>query len=206
VTTGIRVAAVLLAAGSSERFGRENKLLAEICGEPLLRRVARVVIAAGLSDVVVVTGHQSECCRGVLKGLAIRYVHNTDWPYGMGKSIAAGIEALHPACQGVFIVPTDMPNLTSTLFVRLRAAFDVSGGSTIVFPVTSTGEQRNPVLWPQAFFPDLRALSGATGAKTLLLRHTRQSHVVPLGSDGEAADIDTLADLTAARDSRAHSS
>lgn len=199
MTTAIQVAAVLLAAGSSERFGRENKLLAEIGGEPLLRRVARAVIAAGLSDVVVVTGHQQDCCRGALEGLAVRFVHNSAWPHGMGTTIAAGIDALHPDCKGAFIVPADMPNLTSTLFARLWAAFDASGGSDVVFPVTSAGEQRNPVLWPQAYFPDLRSLSGATGAKSLLLKHAAQGHSVPLGSDEEAADIDTLADLAAIR-------
>jgi CTP:molybdopterin cytidylyltransferase MocA len=55
-------------------------------------------------------------------------------------------------------------------------------------------------LWPQAYFPDLRFLSGATGAKTLLLRHAAQGHSVPLGSDEETVDIDTLADLAAVRD------
>lgn len=191
------VAAVLLAAGRSERFGRENKLLAEIGGEPLLRRVARVVIEAGLFEIIAVTGHEPDRCRGALEGLAVRFVHNADWMQGMGSSIASGVGALSEECRGAFIVPTDMPNLTSTLFVGMRAAFDASGGSAIVFPITEAKEQRNPVLWPQAYFPDLRSLSGATGAKRLLLKHATQGHSVPLGSDEEAADIDTLADLAA---------
>ena len=35
------VAAILLAAGQSRRMGAQNKLLLEIKGEPLVRRVAR---------------------------------------------------------------------------------------------------------------------------------------------------------------------
>lgn len=200
MTRVTHVAAVLLAAGSSERFGSENKLLADVGGEPLLRRVARVAIEAGLSEIIAVTGHESDRCRSALEGLVVRFVHNAAWKQGMGTSIAAGVCALGEGYDGAFIVPTDMPNLTSALFARLWAAFDVFGGSAIVFPVTAAGEQRNPVLWPQAYFADLRSLSGATGAKTLLLKHIAQGHSVPFGSDDEAADIDTLADLAVVRD------
>jgi CTP:molybdopterin cytidylyltransferase MocA len=44
----------------------------------------------------------------------------------MGTSIAAGVGALSEECRGAFIVPTDMPNLTSALFARLRADFDAA--------------------------------------------------------------------------------
>ncbi|MBS0239900.1 MAG: nucleotidyltransferase family protein [Proteobacteria bacterium] len=192
-----RVAAVLLAAGSSERFGSENKLLTEIGGEPLLRRVTRAVIEARPSETIVVTGHEAERCRSVLEGLAVRFVHNAAWKQGMGKSIAAGVGALGDEFDGAFIVASDMPYLTSALFTRLRAAFDESCGRAIIFPVTTAGEQRNPVLWPRAHFSELSALDGATGAKALLRKYVGESLGVPLASDEEVTDIDTPADLTA---------
>jgi CTP:molybdopterin cytidylyltransferase MocA len=37
---------VVLAAGASERFGTENKLLADISGDSLIRNVVREVIVA----------------------------------------------------------------------------------------------------------------------------------------------------------------
>lgn len=200
MTEVTRVAACLLAAGSSERFGSENKLLAEIGGEPLLRRVTRVVIAARLSEIVVVTGHEAERCRSVLDGLAVRFVHNAAWMQGMGTSIAAGVGALGDEFDGAFIVPSDMPYLTSALFARLWAAFDASGGRGIVFPLTAAGEQRNPVLWPRSHFSELRALVGATGAKALLREYAIQTLGVSLASDEEATDIDTPADLAAVCD------
>ncbi len=205
MTAVTRVAAVLLAAGSSERFGSENKLLAEIGGEALLRRVTRAVIEARFSEIVVVTGYEAERSRTVLEGLAVRFVHNAAWTQGMGSSIAAGVGALGDEFDGAFIVPSDMPYLTSALFVRLWGAFDASGGRGIVFPVTAAGKQRNPVLWPRAHFSELRALFGATGAKTLLREYAAQSLGVPLASDEEATDIDTLAELAAVCDQqRAH--
>jgi CTP:molybdopterin cytidylyltransferase MocA len=50
------VAAILLAAGASTRFGPENKLVAEINGRPLVRATADAVLGAGIAEVVVVTG------------------------------------------------------------------------------------------------------------------------------------------------------
>ena len=47
---------MLLGAGMSERFGTENKLLADIGGDPLIRKVVSEVIDSGIAEVVVVTG------------------------------------------------------------------------------------------------------------------------------------------------------
>jgi molybdenum cofactor cytidylyltransferase len=48
--------AVVLAAGASERFGADNKLLVNINGEPLIRRVVREIIGSGITELVAVTG------------------------------------------------------------------------------------------------------------------------------------------------------
>ena len=50
------VAAAVLAAGSSTRMGR-NKLLLDLGGETMVRRVVRAAAGAGLDQVVVVLGH-----------------------------------------------------------------------------------------------------------------------------------------------------
>ena len=103
------VGAILLAAGASQRFGTESKLLADIGGEPLVRRVARVLVRTALKDLVVVTGHEQRICQQALEGLPVRYVNNTDWQSGMGSSIATGVSALDGEVDGAFIVPGDMP-------------------------------------------------------------------------------------------------
>ena len=50
-----RIAAVLLAAGASRRFGASSKLLADIGGAPLIRRVVREVIESGVAETIAVT-------------------------------------------------------------------------------------------------------------------------------------------------------
>ena len=64
------VAAVVLAAGSSTRMGR-NKLLLPLDGETLVRRAARAALAAA-DRVVVVLGHDEARVRAELDGLTLQ--------------------------------------------------------------------------------------------------------------------------------------
>ncbi|MGZ5822597.1 MAG: nucleotidyltransferase family protein [Hyphomicrobium sp.] len=188
------VAAVLLAAGASTRFGTANKLVAEINGLPLVRAVADAVLDAGVAELVVVTGSEPGPIERALDGLSIRFIHNARWQDGMGSSIAAGVAALRDRVDAGFIVPGDMPLLTVGLLRSLITAFERHSGAPIVYTATPDGAQRNPVLWPSRLFPELRALSGPAGAKALLRPLLAES--VAVACDPVIfIDIDTPADL-----------
>ncbi|MDX1400906.1 MAG: nucleotidyltransferase family protein [Kiloniellales bacterium] len=191
--------AVVLAAGASERFGGDNKLLATIDGEPLIRRVVRTVLDSGVAELVVVCGYEEDRIMEAVEGLAVRRACNRDWRLGMGTSVAAGIAALRPDLEGAFVVPGDMPYLTRSLLVRLASAFNENGRSAPVFPVTASGDQRNPVLWPRQYYPRLTALSGDQGGKQLLLQLASSAVAVPANHDGELVDLDEIDDLLAVR-------
>lgn len=189
------IGAVLLAAGSSSRFGDENKLVADLDGKPLVRHVAETLSASGVGDLVVVTGHDSEAVEAALDGLAVRFVHNEDWPSGMGRSIARGVRALRPDTPAAFLVPGDMPFLTPALLEALAGRYTDAGGDRIVVPTTGDGAQRNPVLWPRRCFDDLAALGGPEGGKALLKRHWNEAVLVPVTDASVFADVDTQNDL-----------
>ena len=185
------LAAVLLAGGASRRFGLENKLLAEAGGKPMIAEVARHILDGGVSELIVVTGAEHDAYVAALAGLDAQFVRNPAWDEGIGGSIAVGVSALSPAHAGVFIVPGDLPNLTAGVFQRLASAFRADVRHPIVVPVTAAGEQRNPVLWPRRHFPELDALSGPKGGKSLLdtLRNERLD--VVFDDESLFADIDT---------------
>jgi molybdenum cofactor cytidylyltransferase len=192
------IGAVLLAAGASQRFGADNKLLANIKGKPLIRWVAEEIMHSG-AEAVVVTGCDRRLIEKALEGFSLPFAHNPSWRRGMGSSIVAGVMALGPQVLGAFIVPGDMPFLTSDLLKDLMAAFNESRGASIVYPITLAGEQRNPVLWPRRFFPLLGSLSGSGGAKHLLANSIDSKKSVPIVDEGAFADIDFPADLDTAR-------
>ncbi len=191
------IAVVLLAAGASRRFGEDNKLLARIDGRTLLERIVNALTIAGISDIVVVTGHDRAGVEAALRGRPVRFVHNASWETGMGSSIATGVAALDADVIGSFIVPGDMGLLSPVLVSDLVAAFQDRQHDCIVYPATG-GEQRNPVLWPRRHFSALRALPPDKGAKALL--QLVASECVPVLADAAAiSDIDTPADLDALR-------
>jgi molybdenum cofactor cytidylyltransferase len=192
------IGAVLLAAGASQRFGADNKLLANIGGRPLIRWVAEEIVHSS-AEAVVVTGCDHLLIEKALEDLPLRFAHNPSWTRGMGSSIAAGVMALGSQVRGAFIVPGDMPFLTSALLKELMATFNESRGALIVYPITRAGEQRNPVLWPRRFFPLLASLNGPEGAKRLLATSIDSQEPVPVVDEGAFADIDLPADLDTAR-------
>ena len=191
-----KLAAILLAAGRSSRFGRGNKLLVNIDGRPMVRATADVLLGAGcIEEVLVVTGHDAEAVEKVLEGLPVRFVYNSDWRDGMGSSIARGVAVLPATFDGVTIVPGDMPFLTPRLVERLGARFRECHGESVVFPATSAGEQRNPVLWPRPFFGRLKDLSGPEGAKSLLSELAEFCCPVLMRDEKALRDVDVPDDL-----------
>jgi molybdenum cofactor cytidylyltransferase len=195
-----KLGAVVLAAGASRRFGPDNKLLADMGGEPLVRRVVKVAASCGISHVVVVTGHDRHAVEQSLRDVpAVRFASNPNWELGMGSSIAIGVSALAEAVEGAFIVPGDMGLLSPALLDQLAAAFDEEGRESIVVPVTTEGAQRNPILWPRRYFSALTALDGAEGGKSVLASLAASWRALTVADETEFADVDTPSDLALVR-------
>lgn len=201
-----RLAAVVLAAGASNRFGAENKLLAPIGGTPLVRRVIAEILAGQIADVIVVTGCDRAAIERALADLPTTMAHNADWQAGLGSSIATGVRALASDTDAAFIVPADLPFLKSDLLKTLVCEFEQRQSRSIIYPATQAGEQRNPVLWPRRYFPKLCALTGHEGAKRLLRQCESETRAVIVANDAALRDVDTPADLDAARDQIANPS
>jgi molybdenum cofactor cytidylyltransferase len=90
----------------------------------------------------------------------------------------------------------DMPGVSGGVIDRLIAAFAPSDGRSIVLP-TAAGKRGNPVLWSRAYFPELMALAGDTGARHLLAEHDEAVTSVEIGP-AVAVDVDTPEALKAA--------
>lgn len=189
-----RYGAVLLAAGFSRRLPGENKLLRAYRGEPLLGHALRGLASLGLGDIAVVTGDDERLV--ALAGQAgLRSYRNPRAAEGMGASISAGIAALRPELAGVFIVLGDMPKVTAEDFACLALAHG-SLPERICVPVWQ-GRRGHPVLFGGDYRSELAALTGDTGAREILERHTKDVVEVPAVSQGVLLDLDTAADFAA---------
>jgi len=194
------VACIILAAGRSTRMGA-NKLIADVEGKPMVRRVAEAALASRAHPVLTVTGHQAAEVRTALAGLEIIFVDNPDYADGLSTSLKAGIRALPPGVEGVLVALGDMPRIIAAHLDQLTAAFAKSEGSAIVVP-THVGKRGNPVLWPRAAFAEMLQLDGDAGARRLLAAHAGRVREVDLGTDAIFLDVDTPEALAALRKQR----
>ncbi|MBY0226507.1 MAG: nucleotidyltransferase family protein [Hyphomicrobium sp.] len=191
----MHIAALVLAAGRSRRFGPGNKLLADLEGAPVLAHTLAAVTAAGFEQTLVVTGQDHAAVKNILQRFRVQIVGCADAEEGMGTSIAAGVAVLAPIIDGVAIIPGDMPLLTPQTLQILLQTFAAHAGHSIVYAADRDGAQRNPVVWPCAYMPQLAALKGDRGAKSLI---GAEAIAVRISDANELLDVDNPADLVKA--------
>ncbi|HRE21241.1 MAG TPA: molybdopterin-binding/glycosyltransferase family 2 protein [Rhabdaerophilum sp.] len=181
------VAALILAAGRSTRFGAANKLLAEVHGRPMLAHVLGMVEAAGISSRFLVTGHEADAVRA-LAGEA-QVIENPDYQRGLSTSIRAGLAAMPEAVGAAFILLGDMPRVRPQTLETLVAASEKD--PSLAFVPVFEGRWGNPVLVRRALFPSLMQLHGDHGARKLLEASREAVREVPVDDPGVLADFDT---------------
>lgn len=187
---------LLLAAGEGSRFGGV-KQLARIRNEPMVRRVARRLLATD-APVFVMTGAYADEVEAVLRDLPLHLVRCEEWSQGMGHSLAAGMRALIQAyaqASAVLICLADQPLLTRAwvraLLLRHAQAPDR------VLAAARDGVEGPPVLFPRDCFNALATLSGAVGARAVL---QREKHRLELFESADLVDVDTPEDLRRVRE------
>ena len=185
-----RVVALVLAAGQSRRMGGPNKLLQEIEGVPLVRRMVDVAAASACDGVLVVTGHEAARVESVLPRNGVETAHCQDYAAGLSASLRAGIAALPEECDAVVVCLGDMPRVSSVHIDRLIAAYDPLQGRAVCVP-TFRGKRGNPVLWDRRFFAELMDLKGDVGARHLIGEYAHVVFEVAMGDEGVLTDVDT---------------
>jgi molybdenum cofactor cytidylyltransferase len=180
------IAGVLLAAGRSARFGGD-KLLAPLHGRPVLFWSAATLAAEVDALYVVVPAGDTERVVA-LAGMPAVVVEHAGRDAGMASSIAAGVAALPADVEAVVIALADQPLVAPDVVRRLCTRWQ-QGGVAAVVPRYQDG-RGNPVLFGRSTFEALGALTGDTGARTLL--HALGGTVAVLPIEGAAPlDVDT---------------
>lgn len=184
----------MLAAGGARRFGSQ-KLLADLRGKPVVRWSVERILEAGLDEVVVVVGHESDAVRAALAGLDVRTVANVGWEEGIGSSIRVGVAALGADVEAALIALGDQPGLPAGVVTALLDA--LSGEPRAIVAPLYRGVRGHPVIFRSELFPELLALRGDRGARELISRDPARvryvEHDLPV-----PMDVDTDAELRVA--------
>ena len=183
------LAGLLLAAGGASRFGAP-KVLAGFQGETLVRRAARLLVHRCPAGVQVVVGAAADQVRTALAGEPVSIVENPDWARGLSTSLVRGVAALPAQADAVLILLADTPAVSAADLDALVAAWAVEPG--LIAAARFNDRLGAPVIIPRSFWPQLAALRGDQGARSLLEWHTEHT-TVPMPN--AALDVDTPEDL-----------
>ena len=185
-----KIGAVILAAGSSSRFGRPKQLL-EFQGETLIRRAFRAAQTAKCDPIVVVVGETVDEICEELGDTSARLIRNDESVRGLGTSIRCGVQEIAQSIKAVILLTCDQPLVDGDVIARLIAARKDTGK-----PIVASGYVNTlgiPALFDQSRFEALLTLPDAAGAKSLLL--SEGSDVASIAFEDGAVDIDTPADF-----------
>ena len=183
------IAAVILAAGSSSRFGHPKQLLVWE-DRPLILSTVDTAWAAGLDPIIVVLGAHAEEIEPLLTSHPVQILKNYHWSEGISSSIRTGVSALPGTVEAAIFIPSDQPLLTSTFLQDVMGCYEETGKS-IVIPHSSDGKISNPVLFGREFFSELSQLSGDKGGRLLFDKYPDHMAKLPVSDPFLLMDIDT---------------
>lgn len=183
------VAAVVLAAGESRRFG-SAKQLAELDGRTLLEHVLSLADAAGLAPIVAVVPVWLTRPRA-MDDERLRWVRNPHPERGMSHSLQLGFEALSAGTDAAVILLGDQPTVPPAAIAALIAA----RGEKPIVATLAAGRLAPPVLIERSHFAVVEQPSGDIGLREVLNDHPEWVAAVELAD--AIADVDTADDLRA---------
>lgn len=185
------ISIILLAAGRSERFGKDNKLLQPFgSSDTLLDATITRALQVATDDVVVVTGHDHEHVSPVADRHPVRVVHNPLFNQGMGASIKAGVQTVHPG-HAIMIWPADMPLVQAQ---TVRSLMSHTMPNLIVRP-TFMGNPGHPVLFGILHRDRLLDIPDSEGAQSVLQENKNDVVRVSVNDAGVIQDFDTPDDF-----------
>lgn len=195
---------IVMASGVGARFGG-NKLMAELCGAPLVGHVVRATDGL-FSRRVVVTRHADVA--SLCETLGVQVILH-DEPC-RNDTVRLGMEAMD-GCDTVTFVQGDQPLIRpASIAALLRAAErdaagavrrdaarrDAAESSVVrIWRTSFDGAPGAPVLFPSWAFDELRSLPRGKGGGFVAKTHAECVRTIEVSSEWELFDVDTRDDL-----------
>ena len=183
-------AGLILSAGYSSRMN-DFKPLMKIGSSCPLGILTDHMKRAGIEDIYVVTGYQSERIEEYLQDKDVRTVYNENYPDGMFTSIQKGLEAAkRDGHDCVLMTPVDVPLIPPYIFKSLLNRFYASDRSEFIV-ACCTGKKAHPLLVPASLIDEVLSSDGKNGMKSVTAPHEKMMIRVDTHCESILYDMDT---------------
>jgi molybdenum cofactor cytidylyltransferase len=184
------IVGILLAAGSSTRFGAD-KLLQRLPDGTAIAAASLWNLRAALSDVIAPVRPNADELARLLHAGGARVTVCERADEGIGASLAHAVRA-SPTAAGWIVALADMPFIRARTIRRVAERLE--SGAVLVAPAWR-GERGHPVGFAARFREQLSTLTGDAGARELLRARSDELQIIECDDPGVLRDIDTPADL-----------
>jgi molybdenum cofactor cytidylyltransferase len=162
------ISGIVLAAGSATRFGA-TKQLAPFLGKPLAQHAVDALAAAGVGELVVVTGHDADAVEGAIRlPPQGRFARNREHATGQASSLGVGLHELAEDSEAAVVLLADQPGVTDAEVRALFQAFTTSRSRIVRIAYT---DGPGPALLSREVYAEAGHLHGDAGARTLMASH-----------------------------------
>jgi molybdenum cofactor cytidylyltransferase len=189
---------LILAAGRGTRVGGTKGLL-DLGGLPLLTRVLDEVTASAMAGAIVVLGAEAERVLPLTRRPKVQALYNPDFRSEQLLSLRLALKALPMGTRAFLIHPVDHCLVRREHLDAMVAAFDAAGQPTAIVRPRHGGQWGHPVLYGALYADDILALPPGDSARTVYRRSHDRVLGIDFPDDACLFDLDTPADLEAAR-------
>ena len=192
--SGLRAAAVLLAAGQGSRMGHVPKALLRLKGVFIVQRHLNALLEAGITDVVVVTGFYHEQVEPVVQAFPVKTVRNPEPEAGQPGSVRLGLEALGDRFDAVLMMLCDQPLIDAQDIRALLDEYQQNSSGRIIVP--RVGRQRgNPVVFSGKVISEILAQGKDMYCRKYMDDHPELVVFFDTNNQHYVLDVDTVSDL-----------
>jgi molybdenum cofactor cytidylyltransferase len=187
------IGAVILAAGTASRMGRQ-KLLLPLAGQPLLTHVLGTVRKLPWADCIAVIGEPEAELAALCHTQTVRSIYNSKRQQGQAASITLGVQHLTSDLAGIMFFLGDQPLISPALIAGVIDQFTQSASDKAIIVPCYQGQRYSPVLFGGYWRGSLAVLNGDTGGRQIM--RANQAQVVEVNWPEQAPfyDADTWED------------
>ena len=190
------VTAIVTAAGESTRMGRPKALL-QWEGVTLIDYQSSSLLSGGVTDVVIVLGHEADRIQPNYKTSSVRYVVNSNYRQGRSASILAGLREGESNTTSIMLLGVGQPRPPSIISEVLDC--HKTNQALITSPLDQ-GRGGHPLVFSALLRPELETITEEQqGIRALFKTHPKDIVEVPINNPIVCLDLNTPEEYEKAR-------